>query len=71
MTKAAEEMKTVGLDASVILFTMWTDAIKHFAENGKGNVIFLDGAPDNMEHTMRQMMAISSGNIKLEKAGSA
>jgi DNA-binding IclR family transcriptional regulator len=26
MSKAASEMKTAGLDASVILFTMWTDA---------------------------------------------
>lgn len=61
MTKAAEEMKTAGLDSSVILFTMWTDALKHFAENGKGNVIFLDGSPDNMARTMREMMSIGMG----------
>ena len=41
MSKAAEEMKHAGLDTSFILFSMWTDAIKHFAEHGKGNVIFL------------------------------
>jgi regulator of protease activity HflC (stomatin/prohibitin superfamily) len=62
MSKAAEEMKTVGLDASVILFSMWTDAIKHFAENGKGNVIFLDGSSEGMIKSMREMMSISVGS---------
>lgn len=59
MAKAAEEMKTAGLDSSFILFSMWTDAIKHFAENGKGNVIFLDGSNDGMDKTLKQMMAMS------------
>ncbi|MFZ3228779.1 MAG: SPFH domain-containing protein [Pseudobdellovibrio sp.] len=59
MNKAAEEMKAAGLDASFILFSMWTDAVKHFAENGKGNVIFLDGSNEGMEKTMKQMMALS------------
>ena len=61
MSKAAEEMKSVGLDSSVIMFTMWTDAIKHFAENGKGNVIFLDGSAEGMARTMREMMSLSVG----------
>jgi prepilin-type processing-associated H-X9-DG protein len=38
---------------------MWTEAIKHFAENGKGNVIFLDGSSDGMKRTMEQMMSIN------------
>lgn len=59
MHKSAEEMKAAGLDASFILFSMWTDAVKHFAENGKGNVIFLDGSNEGMEKTMKQMMALS------------
>ena len=59
MGKAAEEMKTAGLDTSFILFSMWTDAIKHFAENGKGNVIFLDGSNEGLDSTMKQMMALS------------
>lgn len=61
MTKAAEEMKNAGLDASVILFSMWTDAIKHFAENGKGNMILLDGSSEGMMRSMREMMMLSSG----------
>src|ERR1700739_3235317 len=44
MANAAKEMETANLDASYILFSMWTDAIKHFAEYGKGNTIFLDGS---------------------------
>ncbi len=59
MTHAANEMKTADLDTSVILFTMWTEAIKHFAENGTGNVIFLDGSSDGMKRTMEQMMSIN------------
>lgn len=59
MTKAAEEMRGAGLDASMILFSMWTDAIKHFAEYGKGNTIFLDGSAEGMHRTMREMMALS------------
>ncbi len=66
MRTAAEEMKAGGLDASVILFTMWTDAIKHFAEFGKGNVIFLDGSPEGMRREMREMMAVTMG--KMDKA---
>jgi regulator of protease activity HflC (stomatin/prohibitin superfamily) len=59
MHKAAEEMKAAGLDSSFILFSMWTDAIKHFAEQGQGNVIFLDGSNEGLDKTMKQMMALS------------
>ena len=59
MTQAAKEMQSAELDTSVILFTMWTEAIKHFAENGRGNVIFLDGSTDGMKKTMDQMMSLN------------
>jgi regulator of protease activity HflC (stomatin/prohibitin superfamily) len=58
MTSAAREMKQANLDSSIIMFTMWTEAIKHFAENGSGNVIFLDGSADGMQKTMHQMMGM-------------
>src|SRR6478672_8536142 len=58
MSQAASEMKQANLDTNVILFSMWTEAIKNFAEYGKGNVIFLDGSSDGMEKTMRQIMAM-------------
>ncbi len=59
MPVAAKEMKQATLDTSVILFSMWTEAIKHFAENSKGNVIFLDGSSEGMDHTMKQMMGLN------------
>ena len=58
MSEAAEQMKQANLDTNVILFSMWTEAVKNFAEYGKGNVIFLDGSPDGMENTMRQIQAL-------------
>jgi regulator of protease activity HflC (stomatin/prohibitin superfamily) len=68
MTQAAKEMQSADMDTSVILFTMWTEAIKHFAENGKGNAIFLDGSPDGMEKNFRQLMHIvNSEPNKLSK----
>jgi regulator of protease activity HflC (stomatin/prohibitin superfamily) len=58
MSHAAEEMKQANLDTNVILFSMWTEAIKNFAEAGKGNVIFLDGSSSGMETTMKQIMGM-------------
>ncbi len=60
MTQAAKEMEQANLDTSVILFSMWTEAIKNFAEYGKGNVIFLDGSSDGMQKTMKEMMAMNN-----------
>ncbi len=58
MSEAAEQMKQANLDTNVILFSMWTEAIKNFAEYGKGNVIFLDGSSQGMENTMKQIQAL-------------
>jgi regulator of protease activity HflC (stomatin/prohibitin superfamily) len=59
MSVAALEMEKAHMDTSVILFTMWTEAIKHFAENSDGNVIFLDGSTDSMSQTMKEMMSLN------------
>lgn len=59
MSQAAEQMKQANLDTNVILFSMWTEAIKNFAEYGKGNVIFLDGSAEGMQKTMSQLMAMT------------
>jgi regulator of protease activity HflC (stomatin/prohibitin superfamily) len=61
MTEAAEQLKQANLDTNVILFTMWTEAVKNFAELGRGNVIFLDGSPDAMQRLMGQMNLMSKG----------
>ena len=58
MSQAAEEMKQANLDTNVILFSMWTEAVKNFAEYGKGNMLFLDGSPAGMERTMQQIMGM-------------
>jgi len=41
---------------------MWTEAIKNFAELGKGNMLFLDGSPEGMQKTMHQIM----GMVKMD-----
>ncbi len=62
MLGAAEQLKQANLDTNVILFSMWTEAIKNFAEYGKGNMIFLDGSPDSMQKTMQQIMGMMKIN---------
>ena len=68
MQNAAREMQQANLDTSVLMFSMWTEAVKNFAEYGKGNIIFLDGSPEGMEKTMKQLMGMNQvmrpGNSK-------
>jgi prepilin-type processing-associated H-X9-DG protein len=52
---AAREMETNNVDSALILFSMWTESIRHVAENGKGNVLFLDGSPQGMEKQMQDV----------------
>ncbi len=68
MSVAAKEMQDANMDTSVILFTMWTESIKHFSENSKGNVIFLDGSTDGMKRTMQEMMSMNLLNTENKKA---
>lgn len=60
MSEAATEMKSADLDASFLLFSMWTESIKSFAAESKGNVIFLDGSAEGMNKTLREMIAMQS-----------
>ena len=69
MSQAAEQMKQANLDTNVILFSMWTEAIKNFAELGKGNIIFLDGSSDGMQHTMQQIMALMKAPVGVKENG--
>jgi regulator of protease activity HflC (stomatin/prohibitin superfamily) len=61
MAEAAKEMKSANLDSSFILFSMWTEAVRHFAEHGNGNTIFLDGSPNNMQRTLHELMSVGQG----------
>lgn len=67
MSQAAREMSDANLDTSVILFSMWTEAIKNFSEHGHGNVIFLDGSTEGMQKTLRDMMALSQRDSNMNK----
>ncbi len=58
LAQAARELDDNSVDASLILFSMWTESIRHMAENGKGNVLFLDGSPDGMQKQMRDLIAL-------------
>lgn len=40
---------------------------KNFAQEGKGNVIFLDGSVEGMQKTMKDMMAINQLNQNTKK----
>lgn len=64
MAQAAKEMSEAQLDSSYLMFSLWTESIKHFAEHGKGNVIFLDGSTDGMQKSLNQMMALSKSQEK-------
>jgi len=63
MSEAAREMETAHLDASFILFSMWTESIRNFAELGKGNTIFLDGSTQGFERTLKELMSVTQGKV--------
>jgi prepilin-type processing-associated H-X9-DG protein len=58
LAQAAREMDANNVDSALILFSMWTESIRHVAENGKGNVLFLDGSPDGMMKQMQDLIAL-------------
>lgn len=68
MAEAAKEMQSANLDSSFILFSMWTEAIRHFAEHGNGNTIFLDGSPNNMQRSLHELMAVSKGTASIAQS---
>jgi regulator of protease activity HflC (stomatin/prohibitin superfamily) len=63
MSDATQKMRDANLDPSMILFSMWTESIKEFAEKGKGNVIFLDGSPEGMEKSLDRIMALDQMKV--------
>ena len=65
MAQAVQELRAQNMDPTLIYFSMWTESIRHFAEQGKGNVIFLDGSNEGLQKTMQQMMSLS--RMQLEK----
>ncbi|MDP2293642.1 MAG: SPFH domain-containing protein [Actinomycetota bacterium] len=63
LTQAARQMDANSVDSSLILFSMWTETIRQMAENGRGNVLFLDGSPDGMQKQMRDLIALNQLDV--------
>ncbi|MEO6123976.1 MAG: SPFH domain-containing protein [Ilumatobacteraceae bacterium] len=59
LAQAAREMEANNVDSALILFSMWTESIRHVAEHGRGNVMFLDGSPNGMEKQFQDLMALN------------
>ena len=57
---AAREMESNNVDSALILFSMWTESVRHVAENGRGNILFLDGSPQGMEKQIKDLMALQT-----------
>jgi prepilin-type processing-associated H-X9-DG protein len=69
LTQAAREMEDNNVDSSLILFSIWTESIRHMAEHGKGNVLFLDGSPEGMQKQLENLMALEQLNIVKRQPG--
>jgi len=68
---AAREMESNNVDSALILFSMWTESVRHVAENGKGNILFLDGSPQGMEKQIKDLMALQQLDMHAGVNGSA
>lgn len=67
MAVAAHEMEKANLDPSIILFSLWTETLRQVAQDGKGNVIFMDGSVDGFDKTMKQMIALNQTSTNNQK----
>lgn len=66
MSEAIKVMDSTHTASSVILFSMWNETLRHVAEYGKGNVIFIDGSTEGMNKTLKELIAVSQGAIMKE-----
>jgi regulator of protease activity HflC (stomatin/prohibitin superfamily) len=63
LAQAAREMESNNVDSALILFSMWTESIRHVAEFGKGNVLFLNGSPEGMQQQFQDLMALQQLHV--------
>jgi len=68
---AAREMESNNVDSALILFSMWTESVRHVAEHSRGNVLFLDGSPQGMEKQIKDLMALQTLEMHASGNGSA
>ena len=71
MKRAALEMSEANLDTHVILFSMWTEALKNVAEQNKGGAIFLDGSIQGFEQTLKRLLALQMQQNSEKSQGSS
>ncbi len=64
LAHAANEMESNTVDAALILFSMWTEAVRDVADKGKGNIIFLDGSPEGMQKQFKDLMALETLDVQ-------
>ncbi|MFM8266625.1 MAG: SPFH domain-containing protein [Ilumatobacteraceae bacterium] len=69
LAQAARELEDQNVDSALILFSMWTESIRHVAENGQGNVLFLDGSPEGLQRQMRDLMALQQLDMTAQESG--
>jgi prepilin-type processing-associated H-X9-DG protein len=67
MAVAAADMEKAHLDPSIILFSLWTETLRQVAQDGKGNVIFMDGSVEGFDKTMKQMIALNQNSENNQK----
>lgn len=67
---AAREMADNDVDSALILFSMWTESIRHVAENGRGNVLFLDGSPDGLQKQFNDLLALQQLQFSAQQRSS-
>jgi prepilin-type processing-associated H-X9-DG protein len=63
LAQSAKQLEEEHVDTALILFAMWTEAVRHVAEMGQGNVLFLDGSPAGMEKQFRDLLAMNQLNV--------
>lgn len=61
LADAGKLMESNGVDPSFMLYTMWTDTMKHVASHSQGNILSFDGSIEGFEKTMKQMSLLGSG----------
>lgn len=59
LAEASRTVEQSGASEALVLFAMWTETIRDAAEHGQGNVIFLDGSIDGMDHSLQRLLAMN------------
>ena len=65
LSDSAKMLEAQGVGSGVLALTLWTEAIRDAAQNGQGNVIFLDGNIATMEEAMRRLQGLMTSSDHL------